>query len=56
MEVVLEDSLENGGRAIKLIFKELKVPKLYIESVLVRMVFLSKNKGDINYVDCNVTG
>ena len=42
--VSLEDSLDNGGRSIKIFFKDLKFTRLDRESLLVRMVLLLKIK------------
>ena len=55
MEIDFGDGLDNGGGAINLVYKELKVPKLDRKSFGKNGIVI-KNKGDIHFVDCNVTG
>ena len=50
-----EDSLENGGRSIK-IFQISQSKKLDRERLLVVNGVIIKNKRDNHHVDCNVTG
>ena len=50
-----EDSLDNGGREIKLFSKISQSAKVRQINIVGNNGVLIKNKGDKNYVDCNLT-
>ena len=51
-----EDILSNGGRAINLVFQRYQSSKVIQRNIVGNNGVIIKNKGEINYVDCNVTG
>ena len=54
--VDFQDILENGGRAIKLVFQISKSAKVRHRKLVAENGVIIKNKWDIHYVDCNITG
>ena len=53
--VDFEDILENGGRAIKLVFQISKGAKVIQGKLAGKNSFIIENKWDTNYVYCNLT-
>ena len=53
--VDFQDILENGGRSIKLVFQISKSAKVRQRNLVGINGVIIENKGDTNYVYCNVT-
>ena len=54
--VDFEDSLDNCGREIKLVFQRAQSSKVRQRNIVGKNDVIIKRKGDIHCVDCNITG